>query len=396
MKFNITIVSLLILFLTACVDPYRVTIQANQSYLVVDGTLTNLQEPQLIRIYKTEGNTRYVSSEYSATISPVANSTSPISNANVIVLENESQGYSFNEVEPGIYQSPFGFTAKVGNTYKLQFTADGKLYESNPETMIAVPQIDRVYETFNSIGIKSRLVNNVQTPTNDFYIEFKDPATETNYYRWKWIDYELQSFCKTCQQGRLVREGEPAGACEEDRSLATFNFFDYECDAFCWDLIESDGIDIFSDVNANGNEQKGKLIAQIPVFQSNACLVSIRQLSMTPSAYRYYKLASEQAVSSGSLADTPPSPNRSNVFNTTEKSELVLGFFTVSDVFEARLMLERNDGAAAERNGLFRFQKNRAPNLETTDFGRVRIPKARCESSFSRTSDAPRNWQFGL
>lgn len=384
------------LLLAACVDPFKVDIISNQSYLVVDGTLTNIPEAQIIRIYQTKDETRYKSSEYSATISPGENSTIPFSQARVLVLENEATAYLFNEIEPGTYQSSPDFVPKVGSTYRLIFERGDLKYESNEEMMVSVAEIKRVYEVFNQEGIKNKLVNNIQTSTNDFYVDFDDAVDEQNFYRWLWVDYELQSICETCQQGRLVREGEGLGQCVEDKSLATFNFFDYECDAFCWDIIISDGIDIFSDQNANGQPQKGKLVAQIPVFQSNSTLVSIQQMSLTPNAYRYYNQAKEQALSSGSLADTPPSPNRSNVYNINDRSELVLGFFTVSDVDEARLMLQRDDGATAQPNGLFNFQNNRTPSLETPDFGRVRIPKAQCQRINGRTPNAPRNWQFGL
>lgn len=399
MNFTKSISALLLvtmLFLAACVDPFRVDIVANDTYMVVDGTLSNVPEQQYIRIYETKDETRYISSAFSATISPVRNSTTPLKGAMVQVLENGNRPYFFEEVEPGVYGSSFGFLPKVGSTYQLQIETANRKYESNPEKMLAVPVIERVYEVFNKIGIKGRLVNNVQTPTNDFYIDFNDPADETNYYRWRWVDYELQNYCLTCQQSRLIRPGVEAGACTNDPFLPSFNKFDYECDAFCWDFIESDGIDIFSDSNANGNPQKGKLVAQIPVFQSNSCLVSIEQMSLTANAFRYYKLAAEQSQNTGSLADTPPAPNRSNVVNIADQKELVLGFFTVSDVAEARLMLVRDDPSGAMPNTLFRFQNNREANLETQEFGRLRIPKARCQSSSNRTGNAPRNWQFGL
>lgn len=399
MKFTKTILSCsisILVLLAACVDPYKIDILANDTYLVVDGTLTNIPERQLIRIFETKDQTRYRSSEFSATISPVENSTKPLIAAVVGVLENGNQFYPFSEIEPGIYGSPFGFEAKAGNSYQLIIETGSKKYESNPEKMLAVPVIDRVYEVYNSKGVNGRLVNNVQTPSNDFYVDFVDPADETNFYRWRWKDYELQNYCLTCQKSRLVRPGNPEGECVDDPFLPSFNKFDYVCDAFCWDFLESDGIDIFSDRNANGNPQKGKLVAQIPVFQSNSCLVVIEQMSLTANAFRYYKLASEQSINSGSLADTPPAPNRSNVYNVADKSELVLGFFTVSDVAEARLMLVRDDPSGAMPNTLFRFQNNREPNIETQEFGRLLIPKARCKATVSRTPNAPRNWQFGL
>ena len=145
---------------------------------------------------------------------------------------------------------------------------------------------------------------------------------------------------------------------------------------------------IFTD----GQQIKHKLVAQIPLYQSNATLVSLQQMSLTPNAYRYFKLIQDQSVNTGTLADTPPAPIKSNLVNIADKNELVLGYFSASSVAEVRYMLSRKNTKGGIYNGLFKAIHNRVPNLEQKSMERPYIPLAVCKKSKSRTQIRPEGW----
>ena len=386
--------------LLSCVEPYAVNIAGSRKYLIVEGTITNVSdERQLVRIFETDDQSDFASSDFTKTIFSKDNESLPIEKAFVEVVENGQTALILIEKEPGIYEMPRGFFAKIGNTYQLKFsTATGINYQSSVETMMPVPEITNFDVKYNPEGVRKPRLYNLQIPTHDYYLDFEDPSNEVNFYSWTWTDYEVQSYCQTCQQGRFYRENDlfdAKGECITDRSLHPNTFYDYECQGFCWELFKGEDITIFSDVFTNGQAQKGKLIAQVPAFQSNACLVTIQQKSLTPGAFRYLKLIEDQSINSGSLADTPPAPIKSNVLNVDAKEELVLGYFTASAVTEVRHMLDRSETPGLQQDNLFSVLNNRDPILEPDGF-RFPVPLAPCLASGTKTPVAPRNWQFGL
>ncbi len=389
-----------LLLTTSCIDPYKVTVQAEQSYLIVDGTITNSDELPIISIFETNEASNFKSSQFTSTISPKLKDVKPVTKIKVRVIENETNTYNLSEIQPGYYQMPIGFAGKIGNTYKLEFEkANGEKFASSLEKMLPVSKINRVFDTFNSTGIKDKLADGGQISSNDIFIDFDDPSKEKNFYRWKWKSFEIQNICETCKQGRYFRSQSnlgPSGECKTDTDLEANNVFDYLCDSFCWDIFLSNKLDIFSDIYTDGLAQKNKLVAQIPLYQSNPCLVVIEQYSLNANAYRYLKLLNDQSVNTGTLADTPPAPIKGNMSNLSNPTQLILGYFTASGIEEVRYMMSRKNSRGAQPNGIFRYKNKRDYVLESTSESRPNIPLAICKSSIFRTPNSPKGWQFGI
>lgn len=394
------LLTLLITGIIACVEPYSVNFESAKEYIVVDGVITDLDEPQFITLSKTNPEATNESSEFTQTIWTKGLSTLPLEKATAKIIVNGSQTLNLTEVEPGIYQLPANFKGKVGDAYELEFlTENGKHYKSSSEIMPPVSAVKRAYDVFNPKGIP-RLSEYYGefTPSNDIYLDFDDPAGEKNFYRWQWTLWELQKTCTTCNQGKYYlfdAENGVDGDCFKDLTLKYNNIYDYTCEDLCWDIFYSKDITIFSDIYTNGQGQKDKLVAQIPLLQSNPCLVSLQQNSLTPNAYRFLKLIQDQANNSGTLADTPPAPIQGNVTNQKDKNELIIGFFTASSVSEYRTMLWRkNIKNAAVLNQLFKTIHNRDPILEERSAGRPYIPLAICKKSRSRSPFLPKDWKW--
>lgn len=394
------LLTFLITGLTACVEPYSVNFQSAQEYVVVDGVVTDLDGPQFITLSKTNPEATNESSEFTQTIWTKGLSTLPLEKAKAKIIVNGTQILYLTETEPGIYQLPDNFKGKVGDAYELEFlTESGKNYKSSSEKMLPVSTVKRAYDVFNPKGIpRLSPYYGEFTPSNDIYLDFDDPAGEKNFYRWQWTLWELQKTCITCNQGKYYlfdSENGVDGDCFKDLTLKYNNIYDYTCEDLCWDIFYSTDINIFSDIYTNGQGQKDKLVAQIPLLQSNPCLVSLQQNSLTPNAYRFLKLIQDQANNSGTLADTPPAPIQGNVVNQKDKNELIIGFFTASSVSEYRTMLWRkNIKNAAVLNQLFKTIHNRDVILEDRSAERPYIPLAICKKSRSRSPFLPKDWKW--
>jgi hypothetical protein len=383
--------------LSSCLEPYDVDIYTSKGYLLIDGTITNLVEEQYISIARTDPDAKYISSEFTSVINPPRKSSIPLIMAEVKLIVNGSQNIALTEAEPGTYVLPNSFRAKVGGIYKLSIlTIDGRKYESSEEKMLPVAPIKKVTETFNEKGIKKLSIYGENTPTNDLYVDFDDPKGEKNFYRWRSYNYESIQFCASCLRGRYYLEETDkglVGRCVQDAKIRPNEIFDYVCPGVCWDIFPSTDITIFSDVYTNGQSQTDKLVAQVPLYQKNPCLVNIQQMSISANAYRYYKLVQDQSVNTGTLADTPPAPIRSNVYNVNDKTELVLGYFTASAVYQEPTMVYRRNAIIGEFDSIFKFLNYRKPNGELVSFERGKIPNALCIQSRTRTPNYPYGWK---
>jgi hypothetical protein len=319
--------------------------------IVVDGTVTNLAEPQFILLNYSRADR--LTGRFG---------TLPITKAQVEVAMDSSVVTSAHETTDGRYQLPADFKGQIGHTYQLRLTlSDGTHYESTQQVMPPAARIDKIRAQFNLKSL-SPPVRGYYTSGHDVFIELQDPADQRNYYRWDWVDYEPQHWCRTCQQGFYSIynpiELSTGNAYRSGPDLYENCFYppnirpdnpaygitlDYPCRTQCWELLPSYNVTLFDDQYANGGLIPNFKVAAIPFYQHGPCLVSVRQSSLTPDAYRYFKLFQVQTQNTGGLADTPPTAPVGNVHNTANSKEVVVGYFTASGVFSKSVYIDRQD-----------------------------------------------------
>ena len=402
-----------LLFLTSCVDSFDQTLRGTVNVVVVDGTITNLAEPQIIRLNRSKAD-------------PATGrfGTTPITKATVDVVVDSAEMIVCHETVDGNYQLPNDFRGKEGHAYQLRFTlADGTQYSSNQQVMPAVVPIARLYQRFNPTSLPAQRPDGIPSlirGASEFYIDWQDPVSERNYYRWEWKLWERQEWCHTCAQGFYFRwqsydESLPREECERVDAYAIsqlgIRYFvnDYQCRTRCWEVIYGYAVNLFDDALTNGSPQMGRRVAQIPCYQYAGCLVEVRQSALTGSAHRYFKQVQEQGQNTGGLADTPPAAPIGNVRNSMNSREAVVGYFTASSVSAIRYWLDRKD-ATGKPPGLFQALNNlepspegvRDPNTGELKHGLSiggnsknahRPPTAVCELSDSRTPVKPDGWR---
>lgn len=371
------------LLLITCVDPVETTIDSSLNVLLVDGTITDLTEPQIIRLNRSRadaitGQPGYV----------------PVTKAAVAVVVDSSQIIPGVETTDGNYQLPADFKGQVGHAYKLRFKlSDGSTYESTSEIMQPVAPISQVRANFNATSLSTtERLNNVYPAAHDFYVDFVDPAAQTNYYRWDWIDWERQEWCSSCNGGRYQikdAQGKLLDNCVSEN--ITYVPFDYNCRTPCWQLLYSRNLMLFDDRLSNGQTVKALRIGQVPLYSKEHCLVEIRQNSLTRRAYTYFNQLKEQTSNSGGLATGQPALLVGNVSNLVAKNDPVVGYFSVCSVSSYRYWLTRSD-ASGFAPGLFMALYGREPRNEPST-ERDRPPLAVCVSSESRSPVKPQGWQ---
>lgn len=156
----------LLLFFASCEKEINLDLQTSESRLVIEGTITNENSVQTIKISKSVNF--YESNNYPT-----------VSGAVVTVSENGSLPINFSEVSPGIYQAN-NFTGVPGRSYSLSVKINNLEYFATSVMPQIVPFTGITFEenVFNPPGEET---NYVVTP------QFVDPVNTKNFYRFNLI-----------------------------------------------------------------------------------------------------------------------------------------------------------------------------------------------------------------
>ncbi|WP_317166035.1 DUF4249 domain-containing protein [Spirosoma arboris] len=423
---------LLAVVAVACVDPEELLLRGTVDVIVIDGTITNLAEPQIIRLNRSRAD-------------PLTGrfGVLPLTKISVQVVVDSAEVINCHETVDGSYQLPSDFKGQVGHAYQLRFTLEnGGTYVSTQQIMPAVPPIAKVSAQFNLTSLPPNLLGGF-TKGYDLLIDMQDPVAQRNYYRWDWNLYEMQDWCKSCTQGYymtnkltlvssypapLVYRAEPdlLEDCFDVPSsvLSTGTFsspsyfvLDYPCRTQCWEIIHSYALNLFNDQYVNGGQILSRNIGQVPFYTHNPALIEIRQASLTSDAYRFLTLFQQQTQNTGGLADTPPAALVGNVHNVANAQEKVVGYFTAGAVSSIRYWLDKKDASGIPLGGvddegkivpgdkeLFFALNRRLPKPEpqtSVEYsigfaivgGGSRPPSALCVPSDTKTPLKPDGWR---
>jgi hypothetical protein len=362
----------------ACVEPYDLDYDQTKRILIVDGVLSdNPNNPQTVSIRESIPNGS-------------RNFYLPISGATVEVIVDDSERFRFKDTENGNYLKPVDLIIEEKRQYRLEFKlADGRSYVSENENFTATSPIDRVYTQLETEGIAK---NTGYLPAHSVYIDTQDKPGKGNNYVWSWKLFEKKNICQSCINGRyFIDRRTGVGECrDESASIQTEDFYnDYQCDGDCWQIFYNTSINAMSDTYVDGNPIIGRLIAKIPIYQYNGALLEVKQQSVSPSAFRYLKLLTEQSQNNGGLADTPPAALIGNVRNVNNSKEAVGGYFMVASEESTLLWIDRQD-AIKQRIPAIGFL-GRAVSLEVSPIP-SRPPLAPCPNERFRTPFKPGGW----
>ncbi|HEV7348683.1 DUF4249 domain-containing protein [Telluribacter sp.] len=408
-------VLLVLCLLSGCVDSYDPQLPGNIDIVIVDGTINNLPEQQVIRLNRSKSDPINGRPGFMA-----------LTKAKVQVVVDSAQVIEAHETYDGVYYLPADFRGQTGHAYQLRFTlSDGSTYESTQQVMPDVPPIGKVRAEFNPSSLSPILLDGY-TAAHDFYLDTQDPEGQTNYYKWDWKLWEKQEWCRSCEKGAysintVVIKYDFYGNAYFETGPDLFEncfyppplvnsrsqpywVYDYKCRTKCWAIFFSAELNLFADSYTDGGPISNRRVAQIPFYQHGGSLVELRQSSLTPSAYRFFKDLEVQTQNSGSVVDPPPTASIGNVQNVANRRELVVGYFTAAGVATVRYWLDRKDTRGAPP-GLFLAMVGRDPNpeLPPPNYTHVEIKDnhtnssrpytAICLDSEKQTSYMPQGWR---
>ncbi|WP_158657075.1 DUF4249 domain-containing protein [Maribacter cobaltidurans] len=306
-----------------------------------------------------------------------------------VVVENVDNGQSINFIEiANTYVSPQEFMVVPGERWKLTvILPDGRVYESEPEPVLEpVPIEDVSIDYVKELEYREGLDKFI--PGHKIIVSFDDPGEGENNYYWSYRSFENLNYCIRCYEG-IYRNGK---CIPYDLSNRQLRYFDYLCETECWRIRYSEEVNIFDDQFTNGKTISGLEVGKIPLYTNEEMVIEVQQFSLTPAAYKYYKVLKDIVDNSSGFNAPPPAALIGNLYNVNDADEFVLGRFTAAASSVANVFVERVYIDDPVLEGL------QPPNISLEPTMNSPYPPpptqlAPCEESRYRTAIEPAGWQ---
>lgn len=308
----------LIFISVACVERYDVPIRNTKPILVVEGQITSAPPPYYVKLSYTGVF------EYGNTI-PIEQQENK---AKVTIQEEGGRSQALFNVGQGLYRTADGsLRGVVGRLYSISIELpDGTKFVSKPEKLPSTVPVDKISYEFADVPNKEDFRGDPIAPDGyRIFIDFQDPATEQNYYRW--AVYGVTRRATTGTPCPYIC-GSPTGCW---------------CNTSCYVREENNAFNILSDALINGKKISRNYVYFSPLYTTGSHSVEVAQYSLTKEAYQFMKKYQEQQTRTGSLFDPLPAPLEGNVYNEANPNQLALGYFGAMGLYRKRILFNPED-----------------------------------------------------
>jgi hypothetical protein len=300
---------------SACVEPFEPRVGEEQKLMVIDGILNDRDSVQTVTVS--------LSSPYNEP------DFVPVTGCVVRVEDHLGEGLTYLEVEPGIYRaSPENGFAAAGKVYRLMvFTPDGLSYESDFDTLLSCPPIEKLDYDIEEQGTSdpSKTYYGIR-----FYLDLTGSSQQARSFMWKYEEtWEYRAYYPI----HYMWDGD--------------SLYDYtpELEGYktCYLTSRLKEYQVGTTALLKGNEIRRQPIHfvsnQSPRLQEKYSLL-VLQHSLSDAAYDYLERLRSQSGNTGGLFENQPTSTRGNIYNTQDPEERVLGFFMASQVTKKRIMVD--------------------------------------------------------
>lgn len=301
------------LLAVSCITSFEPDFKGETSLLVVDGSLIKGFQTQEIRISR--------STSLSERVLPV------VENCSVRIIDDSGNEFMFTEESPGKYVANIDDALLNYDTqYKLLITTpSGENYESNYQTLLETAPIDSLYAIKETQYVRDAddYMYGLQ-----FYLDLDAPDDASRYYRWQIVEtWEIHAWHKITG----VYDGKTIFFTPQNPSDSLY---------YCWDSETAKGIYTYSTLNLSHN-RLSKVPLHFKAYNSPDMTIkyaaTVRQYALDEDAWYYWHQKETELKESGQIYTTQPTQLRSNIHNTLNPDETVLGYFWVSSVTEKHL-----------------------------------------------------------
>jgi len=327
-----------LLLIGSCID--RIEIKIPDSYtsqLVVDGLITDEPGPYTVRLTKATRIEKFL--EFSQ---------EEVVQASVSISDNVGNTEQLKETIPGVYETKLGgIQGVIGREYSIKIeTSDGKVYESIPDKMNPVGELDSLYYEFESY-----------TPLNDqtrfgfrFYIDARGAQSSDNFLRWKFTGvFQIEADPKLHTTSRPMPCTPDPRPCSGwiigpfDGRLQKVG--DCTC-CTCWVTRYEDKPNVSDNQFVSNQKIRRVEVGYVPLeyfpFLAGKYRVEVKQMSLTRRAYEYWRIIQSQKEGAASLFQPPTGRIETNILSK-DGAEQVQGLFSASAVKTRQRYLSNGD-----------------------------------------------------
>jgi hypothetical protein len=306
----------LLLALGGCIEQFDPQSIGYKSVLVVDGYLSDKEEPYVISLSRSR---------------PLNNDGfSPELGAKVAIQNMEGESFELAETDSGRYvSSPQNFVAKIGEEYMLDIvTSEGSHYQSEPVKVKVTPPIDSVYykrdRRFTDEGLELDGVK--------FVVDSHDPAAATHFYRYEWSEaYEI-SLAYAAPWDYDSMAPDPRFPI---KPIAVFA-------GDCYNSRKSNSILVTSTDQLSEDkvsEFEVNYVSTVDYKLRTRYSILVEQFALDEKGYHYWTELQKNSESLGTLFDPLPYELRGNVKNVDDPDEPVVGYFDAAQSSQFRLFV---------------------------------------------------------
>jgi hypothetical protein len=309
------ILSIIMLLLTGCIEPYspQISGDAGNTY-VVSGEVTDQPGYQEVSVSLS---------------SPLSQpSYIPVSGCQVEILDDRGNEFVLNEHTAGHYRVMMDKEWLIaGTSYQLHvLTSDGEEIMSEFDLMPTCPDIDTVY------------FEREEKPTSDpeefirgiqFYTDLRGTETDGRYYRWNMQEtWEIHS----PHPREFFYDGKINQIVPPDWSKKV-----------CWNTEMVKSIHTLSTSNLASNSYDRLALHFVDNTTTKLYIgysVLVIQHAISKPAYNFWEQLRINSEEQGGLYETQPLPVEGNLRNLTHPENKVLGYFGASSVRTERIFVE--------------------------------------------------------
>jgi hypothetical protein len=251
-----------------------------------------------------------------------------VSGATVGISSSDGAFFPFEETDSGTYVSEGAFAALQNLAYTLEIElADGQQYLSAPASRGPESTIDRLYA--------QRELSNLGVDGISIYVDSSNPDPQADRYRYEYEEtYKIIAPNWTASEFEIISDGSEIGVFPDVRLVPRA-----QEERVCYNTVASTDIILSNGLEAETEDLRGNLIRFLgndnPVI-SHRYSILVRQYLQSPEAYSFYTSLRNFSSSDNIFNQIQPGLLEGNIEAVNDVDAIVLGYFEVASVTEAR------------------------------------------------------------
>lgn len=333
---------LIYLILCACVERIEFDIPPVELQTVVEGMISDSPGPYTVKV------------SHGISLDSDTSDRAPIRNVMIKLYDDEGNVEDLVETNPGEYMTGGLIQGKVGHSYYIRLeTPDGKIFESEPETINPSGDLDNIRIAYEARTVK-KSYGDVAADVFNIYVDSHAASAAESYVRWRFRgtykvftspELHMTEFPPytpyknpyPCSGVRVVAGPTGSGG-------LLLRFADCIC-CTCW-ARHYEPFPQLSDTQLASNGQFNNVkVGEVPINNATfheKYLVEIDQMSLSQEAFDFFRIVREQKESAADLFQPPSGEIRGNI-RAINSGDAIVGIFWATSITKKSLFIYPTD-----------------------------------------------------